>query len=70
MDGVFRYTGTDGVVRSVNVMQLSGQTVDSKLRSDFLSKVPGSSNVNNYDVGNSRRPACSTRAASASIKPT
>jgi Carboxypeptidase regulatory-like domain/TonB dependent receptor len=53
MDGVFRYAGTDGIVRSVNVMQLSGQTVDSKLRSDFLSKVPGSSNVNNYDVGNS-----------------
>ena len=52
-DGVFRYAGTDGVVRSVNVMQLSGQSVDAKLRSDFFSKIPGSSNVNNYDVGNS-----------------
>ncbi len=52
-DGVFRYAGTDGVARSVNVMQLSGQTVDSRLRSDFFSKIPGSSNVNNYLVGNS-----------------
>jgi hypothetical protein len=52
-DGVFRYAGTDGVVRSVNLMELSGQTVDSRLRSDFLSKIPASSNVNNYDVGNS-----------------
>ena len=53
LDGVFRYVGTDGIVRSVNVMQLSGLTVDPKLRADFLSQVPGSSNVNNYDVGNS-----------------
>jgi Carboxypeptidase regulatory-like domain/TonB dependent receptor len=52
-DGVFRYAGTDGVVRSVNVMQLSGQTVDARLRSDFFAAVPGAANVNNYDVGNS-----------------
>ena len=52
-DGVFRYAGTDGVVRSVNVMQLSGQTVDARLRSDFFSQIPGASNTNNFDVGNS-----------------
>ena len=53
LDGVFRYVGTDGVVRSVNVMQLTGLPIDPKLRSDFLSKIPGATNVNNYDVGNS-----------------
>jgi hypothetical protein len=52
-DGVFRYIGLDGVVRSVNVMQLSGLPIDQKLRSDFISKIPGASNVNNFDVGNS-----------------
>ena len=34
-------------------MQLSGLPVDAKLRSDFLSKIPSSSNVNNFDTGNS-----------------
>ena len=53
LDGVFRYAGTDGVVRAVNVMQLSGLQLDPKLRADFLSKIPGASNVNNYDTGNS-----------------
>jgi hypothetical protein len=52
-NGAFRYLANDGVVRSVNVMELSGQTVDAKLRTDFFSKIPGASNVNNYDVGNS-----------------
>ena len=50
-DGVFRYVSPgETAVKSVNVMQLSGQTVDAKLRSEFLSKVPASSNVNNYDA--------------------
>ena len=53
LDGVFRYAATDGVVRAVNVMQLSGLKLDPKLRADFLSKIPGASNVNNYDTGNS-----------------
>ena len=53
LNGVFRYAALDGSVRSVNVMQLSGLPIDAKLRSDFLSKIPGASNVNNYDVGNS-----------------
>jgi hypothetical protein len=51
--GQFRYVALDGTVQSVNVMQLSGLSVDPKLRTDVFSKVPASSNVNNYDVGNS-----------------
>jgi hypothetical protein len=53
LDGVFRYVGLDGVVRAVNVMQLSGLPIDQKARADFLSKMPAASNVNNFDVGNS-----------------
>jgi TonB dependent receptor-like, beta-barrel len=54
LDGMFRYLGTtDNVVHAVNVMQLAGLPLDAKLRSDFLSKIPGSSNVNNFDTGNS-----------------
>jgi hypothetical protein len=53
LDGMFRYVGTDGALHAVNVMQLSGLPVDGKLRSDFLSKIPASSNVNNFDTGNS-----------------
>jgi hypothetical protein len=52
-NGVFRYAGTDGVVRSVNVLELSGQTADPTLRTNFFSLIPGASNVNNFDVGNS-----------------
>jgi hypothetical protein len=52
-NGVFRYVALDGVVRSVNVAQLTGLPVDSKLRNDVFSKIPAASNVNNYDVGNS-----------------
>jgi hypothetical protein len=52
-NGVFRYAALDGSVRSVNVTQLSGLPIDAKLRSDFISKIPGASNVNNYDIGNS-----------------
>ncbi len=54
LNGEFRYVDLGGVVRSVNVMQLSGLPIDPRLRSDFLSKMLSSSLVNNYDVGNSR----------------
>lgn len=54
INGVFRYVALDGSVRAVNVSQLSGLPIDPKLRADFLSKLPAASNVNNYDVGNSR----------------
>ncbi len=53
LQGVFRYVATDGSLRSVNVMQLSGLPIDAKLLSEQLSKITSSSNVNNYDVGNS-----------------
>jgi len=38
--GVFRYVGTDGVLRSANLMSLTGLTIDPKLRSEFLSLLP------------------------------
>ena len=55
LNGEFRYAALDGSVRSVNVMQLSGLPIDQKLRSDFISKIPGADGglVNNYDTGNS-----------------
>ena len=51
--GVFRYVGTDGVLRSANLMSLTGLTIDPKLRSEFLSLLPDPSKVNNFQVGNS-----------------
>ncbi len=53
LDGVFRYLASDNTVRSVNVLQLTGLSVDPKLRSEFLALIPSASNVNNFDVGNS-----------------
>ena len=52
-DGVFRYVDTSGAVRSVNVMQLSGLTVDPTLRAGFFSGIPGATNVNNFTAGDS-----------------
>jgi len=55
MQGVFRYTSTsDGQVRSVNVMDLSGLSIDQTFMTNILSRIPDSAKVNNYDVGNSR----------------
>ena len=53
LNGVYRYVDLTGQVRSVNVMQLTGLPVDTKLRQQFLSLLPAASNVNNFDVGNS-----------------
>ena len=53
VNGVFRYAGSDGVVRSVNVMELSGQAVDPTLRQNFLGLIPAASNVNNFETGDS-----------------
>ena len=50
--GVFRYVDLSGVVRSVNVMQLSGLPIDAKLMSDFISTIPGPSNVNSFTTNN------------------
>ena len=52
-NGVFRYVGTDNVLRSANLMQLTGLSLDPTLQKDFLSLIPAASNVNNYLVGNS-----------------
>ena len=60
LSGVFRYVATDGSVRSVNVMQLTGLSVDPKLMSEQLSKIPAASNVNNRDVGDSRTQPLNT----------
>ncbi len=51
--GVFRYVGTDGVVRTANVLELAGLRVDPTLQADVFSRIPGPENVNNYNVGNS-----------------
>jgi hypothetical protein len=58
--GVFRYVATDGSIRSVNVMQLSGLPIDQKLMSEQISKIPAASNVNNRDVGDSRTQPLNT----------
>lgn len=52
--GVFRYVGTDGVVRSINVLQAVGISLDSKVQSVAVANLPKSSNVNNFEAGDSR----------------
>jgi hypothetical protein len=53
LQGIFRYAAIDGQVRSVNVLELSGLTIDPVVRRDILARVPAASNVNNFDAGNS-----------------
>ena len=52
--GVFRYVGTDGQVRSVNILTTTNSTRDEAFYKDVLSRIPTASNVNNYDIGNSK----------------
>jgi hypothetical protein len=52
-NGVFRYVDQSGALRSVNVMQLSGLPIDPTLGARVFSAVPGPSNVNNFDAGDS-----------------
>jgi hypothetical protein len=52
--GVFRYAATDGTVRLVNLLELTGLRADQKLLSDLISKLPAPASVNNFDVGDSR----------------
>jgi hypothetical protein len=40
-------------VHAVNVLQLSGLSLDPRVQAELLSKLPGPSNVNNFNVGNS-----------------
>jgi hypothetical protein len=51
--GVFRYVGSDNVVRTANVLQLTGLSVDPTLASEVFSKIPGPENVNNTNIGDS-----------------
>ena len=46
--------GAGRLVRSINVMQLAGLPIDPKLRVGVPLQFPAASNVNNYDLGNSR----------------
>ena len=53
--GVWRYVSTsDGQVRSVNIVQAVGATLDPKMQQDVFSKIASYSNVNNYDRGDSK----------------
>ena len=53
INGVFRYVATsDGTVRSVNVLQLSGLAPDPIVRG-LIAQLPDASKVNNFERGNS-----------------
>ena len=52
--GVWRYIALDGQMRSVNILDAVGMSVDPKMQADVLSKIAGASNVNNYDRGDSK----------------
>ena len=55
LTGNFRYfVAADGSVRSGNVLQLAGLTIDPAVQSEILSLYPGPENVNSYDSGDSR----------------
>ena len=45
---------SDGQVRSVNIVQAVGATLDPKMQQDVFSKIATYSNVNNYDRGDSK----------------
>ncbi|MGH9255344.1 MAG: hypothetical protein ACRD3C_12340, partial [Vicinamibacterales bacterium] len=53
VQGVFRYSASDGQLRSVNLLALSGLPVDPVVRRDILARVPAASNVNNFELGDS-----------------
>jgi hypothetical protein len=52
-NGVFRYVDLGGNVQAVNVMQLSGLSIDPTVQSQILSRLPPPSSVNNFNAGNS-----------------
>jgi hypothetical protein len=54
LTGNFRYVASDGTVRSANVLQLAGQTIDPAVQSSILSLYPSPDHVNSYDSGDSR----------------
>jgi len=53
--GVWRYVSpSDGQVRSLNIVQAVGATLDPKMQQDVFSKIASYTNVNNYDRGDSK----------------
>ena len=53
--GVWRYARTsDGQIGSINILQAVGATLDPSLQTDLFGKIPDSTNVNNYDRGDSK----------------
>jgi Carboxypeptidase regulatory-like domain/TonB dependent receptor len=54
LTGAFRYVATDGTVRSANVLQLSGLTIDPEVQRSILSLYPSPDKVNSFDSGDSR----------------
>ena len=52
-NGQFRYVDLSGDIRAVNVMQLSGLSIDPVVQSVILSRLPDPSNVNNFNDGDS-----------------
>src|SRR4029453_12768718 len=55
LTGNFRYfVAADGSVRSANVLQLAGQSIDPAVQNAILSLYPSPDNVNSYDSGDSR----------------
>jgi hypothetical protein len=54
LQGVFRYVGAaDRQIHAINVLQAAGLRLDPVVARDILARVPSSSSVNNFDVGNS-----------------
>lgn len=54
LNGVFKYIRpSDQSIQAVNVLQLAGIPLDSTVRGQILSRIPSSTLVNNFDVGDS-----------------
>jgi hypothetical protein len=53
LSGNFRYAAADGSVRTANLLQLAGQTIDPVVQSAILSLYPSPDNVNSFDSGDS-----------------
>ena len=53
LTGTFRYV-VGNTVQTANVLQLSGQTIDSAVQSAILALYPSPDKVNSYDSGDSR----------------
>jgi hypothetical protein len=52
-NGMFRYVDLNNQVQAINVLQLTGLSVDPTIQSRILSQMPAPSNVNNFLIGDS-----------------